>query len=384
MAQARSGSHLAALDGLRGVAAAVVVFHHWFNALAMPREVRRVLFEGVLAPFANGQGAVVVFFMLSGYVLANSLARGRGPIDWPVFYTKRVFRIHPPYVFALLFAWTASFYYVRDFGAERGLTHVMWQMAQVHLAPAELLAASLYPSGAGGQVSVGWTLRVEMIFSLLLPFLALAARWRHGIPLVAASLATFALDYAWNDLWYAVDFVAGVVLFQQRDVVGRVLRRTPRLLHAALPALGVGILCVPHLLGWSHAAGGILVAGWDRRDIFVMAPGAALLVACAVALPGFARVLARPPLRFLGRISFSLYLLHVPILNLLAPRIVSPQIAWSGFALLVALVAVVVPASIACHRWIELPSIALGNRVCRSWAARLGSPPLESHAADAA
>jgi peptidoglycan/LPS O-acetylase OafA/YrhL len=115
-----------------------------------------------------------------------------------------------------------------------------------------------------------------------------------------------------------------------------------------------------------------------------MAPGAALLVACAVALPGFARVLSRPPLRFLGRISFSLYLLHVPILNLLAPRIVSPQIPWSGFALLIALVAVVVPASIACHRWIELPSIALGNRVCRSWAARLGSPPLESHAADAA
>jgi peptidoglycan/LPS O-acetylase OafA/YrhL len=382
--QPRSGSHLAALDGLRGVAAVVVVIHHAFNALVMPRETRRVLFEGALAPFVNGQGAVVVFFMLSGYVLANSLARGRGPIDWPVFYTKRVFRIHPPYLFALLFAWTASFFYVRDFGAERGLTHVMWQMAQVHLAPRELFAASLFPGGAGGQLPVGWTLRVEMVFSLLLPVMIVAARWRRGIPLLAASLATFGLDYAWSDLWYAVDFSAGVVLFQQRDVVARALQRMPRALHVALPALGVGILCAPHLLGWSHAAGGILLAGWDRRDILVMAPGAALLVACAVALPGFARVLSRPSLRALGRISFSLYLLHVPILNVLAPRIVSPQVPWSSFALLVALVVVAVPASIACHRWIEVPSIEVGNRVCRFWAARLGSPPLESHAADTA
>ena len=135
MGRVRSGSHVAALDGLRGVAAAVVVLHHWFNALAMPREARRVLFEGVLAPFVNGQGAVVLFFVLSGTVLAASLARGRAPVDWPVFYAKRVFRIHPPYLFALLVAWVASFFYLREFGAERGLTHVMWQMAQVHLAP---------------------------------------------------------------------------------------------------------------------------------------------------------------------------------------------------------------------------------------------------------
>jgi peptidoglycan/LPS O-acetylase OafA/YrhL len=74
---------VAALDGLRGVAAAVVVLHHWFNALAMPREARRVLFEGVLAPFVNGQGAVVLFFVLSGTVLTASLARGRAPVALP-------------------------------------------------------------------------------------------------------------------------------------------------------------------------------------------------------------------------------------------------------------------------------------------------------------
>jgi peptidoglycan/LPS O-acetylase OafA/YrhL len=331
----------------------------------------------------NGQGAVQIFFVLSGYVLANSLARGRGPVDWPVFYTKRVFRIHPPYLFALLFAWGASFFYLRGFGADAGLTHVMWQMAQVHLTVPELLWASLFPGRAGGQLAVGWTLGVEMIFSLLLPLLALAARYGRGIPLVVGSLATLALPYAWSHLWYAVDFAVGIALFAQREHVGRVLRGAPRALRVALPALGLAILCAPHLLGWGHGAGGVLLAGWDRRDIFVMAPGAALLVACAVALPGFARALSVAPLRFLGRISFSVYLLHVPILNLLAPRIVSPGAPWSGITLALLLFAVVVPVSMACHRWIEVPSIALGNRVCRLWAARLGTPPLESHAADA-
>ena len=375
---------MVALDGLRGLAALIVVLHHWFNALAMPREARRTLFEGVLAPFVNGQGAVAVFFVLSGTVLGGSLARGRGPIDWPAFYTKRVFRIHPPYLFALLFAWGASFFYLRDFGAERGLTHLMWQLAQVHLTPRELLVASLFPGAANGQLAVGWTLRVEMIFSLLLPLLALAAAWWRGVPLLVLSLATLALDEEWTDLWYAVDFAAGLVLFRERDAVGRALRGAPRALRLALPAIGVAILCAPQLLGWSYAAGGTLVVGWDRRDVAVMALGAALLVACAASLPGFARFLSRPALRFLGRISFSLFLLHVPILSLLAPQIVSPGAPASWIALLAALLAVTVPASIACHRWIELPSIALGTRICRFWAARLGSLPLDSHAADAA
>lgn len=378
----RSGGHLAALDGVRGIAALVVLVHHWFNALAMSREARRPLFEGFAAPFVNGQGAVVVFFVLSGYVLAQSLARGRGPIDWPVFYTKRVFRIHPPYLFALLFAWFASFAYARDIDAGSGLAHVMWQMAQVHLTPGELGLYALFPGSAGGQLSVGGTLRVEMIFSLLLPLLALAARPAYGIPLVVASLATFALPYELRDLWYAIDFAAGIALFQQRDAIGRALHRVPRALRWSLPVLAVVILCLPHFLGWTYVAGGILIAGWDRRDIFVMAFGAALLVACAASLPGFARALSRPPLLFLGRISFSLYLLHVPILHLLAPRIVAPDRPGSAWLLLLALVAVVIPASVASHRWIELPAIALGNRVCRFWAARLGSPPLESHATE--
>jgi peptidoglycan/LPS O-acetylase OafA/YrhL len=344
---ARAGAHLGALDGLRGVAA-----------------------------------AVVVFLVLSGFVLSRSLARGRGAIDWPAFYTKRVFRIHPPYLFALLFAWCASFHYARDIDARNGLTHVMWQMAQVHLTPMELFHYALFAGGAGGQLSVGATLRVEMIFSLLRPLLALAARPGYGLPLVVASLATFALPDALRDLWYAIDFAAGIVLFQQRDAIGRALRGLPRALQWALPILAVAILCVPHAFGWRYAAGGILVAGWDRRDIFVMAFGAALLVACAVSLPGLARALSRPTLLFLGRISFSLYLLHVPILHLLAPRIVAPDRRGSGWLLLLALVAVAIPVSIASHRWIESPAIALGNRVCRVWAARLGSPPLESHATE--
>jgi peptidoglycan/LPS O-acetylase OafA/YrhL len=382
MAQAHSSSHQVALDGLRGAAAAVVIVYHCFNAVAMPRDVRRALFEGAFAPFLNGQGAVNVFFVLSGWALASSLARGRGVVDWPVFYTKRVFRIHPPYVFGLLFAWGASFFYVRDFGSERGLTHVMWQMAQVQLAPAELFVASLFPGTAGGQLAVGWTLRVEMIFSGLLPLLAVAARWRRGIPLVAASLATLALSYAYRDLWYAGDFAAGVVLFQERDAVRRALRRTPRALHVVWPALAMLILCAPNLLGWTLAGGGVLVTGFDPRDVLVMIPGAALLVASADALPGVERVMSHPVLVFLGRISFSLYLLHIPILNLLAPRIVEPGYPASGFALGLALIAVVVPAATAAHRWIELPSIALGNRVCRRLAARFGSRPIDSHAAE--
>lgn len=100
--------HLAALDGLRGIAATIVVIRHVFNAAAMPVETRIAILHSPLAVVLNGQGAVQLFFVLSGFVLAASLARGRGWVDLLQFYVKRVFRVHAPYVFGLVFAWVAS------------------------------------------------------------------------------------------------------------------------------------------------------------------------------------------------------------------------------------------------------------------------------------
>jgi peptidoglycan/LPS O-acetylase OafA/YrhL len=105
-------SRIEGLDGLRGLASLVVVLRHTSNAIAMPWDLRRALIEGPLALLLNSQGAVQLFFVLSGYVLARSLERNSGWVAVVGFCAKRILRIHPPYVLTVLAYWILSFFFV--------------------------------------------------------------------------------------------------------------------------------------------------------------------------------------------------------------------------------------------------------------------------------
>ena len=63
-----------ALDGLRGLAALIVVVRHTMNAIATPDGVQRAVLQSALAVVLNSEGAVQLFFVPSGYVLAASWA----------------------------------------------------------------------------------------------------------------------------------------------------------------------------------------------------------------------------------------------------------------------------------------------------------------------
>jgi peptidoglycan/LPS O-acetylase OafA/YrhL len=137
------------------------------------------LHESPAAIFMNGTGAVHVFFVLSGYCLVASAERGGQLLDLLQFYVRRFSRVHVPYVFGLLAAWLASFA-CHDAGPVPGLTPWLVSLRSVHLDSQQLLVSVLWPGPAGGQIAIGWTLRVEMIYSLLLPFMVVVARRSTG------------------------------------------------------------------------------------------------------------------------------------------------------------------------------------------------------------
>jgi len=120
--------------------------------------------------------------VLSGFVLAGSLTRNSHLAVLPQYYIRRLFRIHPPYVMAAVFAWCASFVYgpLRD-----GVGPLAVALAKIHLSFSKLLGFLIFPGSAGNQLPVGWTLEIEMIFSLLLPFMLLLARRTHWSLLIA-------------------------------------------------------------------------------------------------------------------------------------------------------------------------------------------------------
>lgn len=374
-----SGSHrIRALEGLRGLAAAIVVVRHTTNAIPMPEETRRRLLEGPWAPLLDAQAAVALFFVLSGFVLAGSLARGNSFVDQLQFWVKRIFRIHPPYVAALLATWLASFAYAVP--AAKFATGWLRLLAGIQLDAEGLLASLAYPGAAGGQLVVGWTLGIEMTWSLLLPvlfWLALRTHWALPLALAALPLAfggvpLFAL--------YGAHFALGLALFRERARVEAALSRLPVAATAALFVAALLSYSGPQLLGWHVPGLGILTTEVGHRaSIALRLPGTALLIALALAVPWWRAALELRPMLFLGRISYSLYLLHMGVL-ILATRWIVPSNAGRSALLVVVVLGASIAVSAAFYRAVERPAIRLGNRVCKALAGRRGREALESAA----
>jgi peptidoglycan/LPS O-acetylase OafA/YrhL len=92
-----------------GVAALVVVAFHVSDLVAWDPAVLRIVGVTPLGVLVNGPAAVHVFFVLSGFVLSHSLLRAPGVAGTLRYFVRRVFRIHPPYMAAVLFAWALTF-----------------------------------------------------------------------------------------------------------------------------------------------------------------------------------------------------------------------------------------------------------------------------------
>jgi peptidoglycan/LPS O-acetylase OafA/YrhL len=365
-------AHEPALDGLRGLAALIVVFRHVFNASAIPADWRLALAQSPCAVLLNGQGAVQLFFVLSGFVLTGSLARGGERPPWPQFAIRRVFRIHPPYMLAVLLALVPACLP----SATSGPT--LHRAAPALPGAAALAGWLAFPGQAGGFLPVGWTLTVELVISFVLPLFVLAAGIGRGEALLFACLALlFGVDL--DVARYALDFALGVVAYRERDAIAARLARLGAVGRGVGVALGLALWCVP-LLVWPRIVEGRLIDGWRPHEIVVMAAGAVVLVVCAVEVPVLRRVLSARPCQFLGRTSYASYLLHWTILTLLAPRLVDGT--GRGNAVFFAVVVVATTLlSIPFHDFVERPSIAFGNRVCRALADRLGTRAIASRVA---
>ncbi len=346
---------LETLDSLRGLAAVAVVASHllhvrpafgtrpWHGPL-LPWEW--ALKATPLAVLVDGHAAVLVFFVLSGLVLAGPLLAPARP-PYGAFALKRFLRLYPPYAAALLGAAALQAWF--GAGAPHGPS--AW-LATSWTDRFSAGAVADYALMLGNRLALDnpvWSLDVEMRISLLLPLLLLPVRrWRPAAPLLAAGLLASgavlrpwgAPPVIWSSLLYAGMFLLGTALAGQ---VGRL-----RAVRPGWPALVM-------LAG----AWAVLFLVWREA---LEAVGAAMLVAAVLMRGPPAALCETAAARFLGRISFSLYLVHVPVLMAV--------LAVLGTTPFWRVVVVFVPVSLAVawafHRIIEIPSHALSRR----WSGR--------------
>lgn len=323
-----------ALDGLRAVAALMVVFFH---------------FGGDRWAWLSGWAGVHVFFVLSGYLITTLLLREQdrgGRISFRNFYLRRFFRIVPVYVVTL--AAVVAVFGLRGQYTSSGLRGAM---------PYYLTFFNDFAEHTVFVVS--WSLGIEQKFYLLWPVLAFAAAWRFGARLavtVATTVAVLCLFPLTGANWpvhYLVMLTGAllaVVLHHPRGFA--LLRPLTHPVPATVVAMAlVGLqLAVRPLVGWAGSEVPV-IAGYGV--LFALGLPALLGTGPAVWL------LSRRPLTAIGDRSYSLYLLQ-PLAGLVASGLV-PDPGGTRHAALVALVAL--GMADLMYRWVEQPMIALGRRL---------------------
>ncbi|GER91463.1 hypothetical protein KDW_56250 [Dictyobacter vulcani] len=419
--------NIRALDGVRALACLGVVSFH-LNLWSYIGHIWVPALDNTGAMVSSlgliGESGVLLFFVLSGFLLFLPYARAMlfGG-DWPSlrrFYIRRVFRILPAYyvtLFLLLLYWSPE--YLLPANRDKLWLFLTFRMD----LPATY--QQLNPPF--------WTLAIEFQFYLLLPLLAWVMRWlvRWGslhfrvLKLTFCLLVLFAWGMAtryWgfkmadsNQLDFLIahsvadglrPFIFGTVgKFFESFAIGMLvcmvyvycqqaptIWKTRRVLARLAPfsfVLGLTLLCVVNL--WHY----YVIYMFTRslhfldpyqeflqayRDIFMQVGFSLSYGFCLFAILHGPRWLQRPfewsPLRWLGFISFSLYMWHdtfvLYFLTTILPRF--QVMNWSGPAkysvYVLWLCVTAVPLSVIFYRRIELPGIRLGEKLCQlkfSW-----------------
>ena len=388
---------LAWLDLLRGVAALVVALHH-ATYYFTPR-----LRAEMVDWFDPGLYGILVFFLVSGYIVPASLER-HGRVR--AFWISRLTRIHPLLTVACAAMLVPFLLGIRDLRA--GLS--TYEPVTAVLAHATMLQDVL---GVPNAINVLWTLSYEMLFYLLIvAFFVTGVHRRSGpiaVVLVAAAvlaggLLPMAALTRTAGVWQVVTLTALVmaaaigcamsargVLRTAGAVAGGVLALVLVLVNGRIgPWEGLVILAVMFTgtalyraehgqIGGRAAAlwaglvlTGAIVAGvWHaevgmspaQADAFQVYWVGSVLLAGLTFAAGWALRHRRMPawLTALGTISFSLYLLH-PVLLMLCDQFVGMPDHDDALRLGVFLV-VLVAVSFLTHRYVELPFQRLGRRL---------------------
>jgi len=347
-----TGGRVQSIDGLRGVAALLVVLFHLHEAIS------RSASGWLWAPFdwvaRNGFLGVDIFFVISGYVIALSVNKGdASPSYFGRFIIRRSIRLDPPYWLAILL--------------ELALLHVtlrLFPAVTVSLpSTPQLLSHLVYAQellGHGSVIPIFWTLCYEIQFyaffvGLVVVQASLPSALRRPSLTALICAALFILSL-WTRYWPPAGLPHGLAI--------------DRWYQFFVGALTYRAVSAPGRLG-------ALVAAWVAVAVAVVAAGAPVIQFLAIAVSVLlvvasrdlwvGRVLAARPLRYLGIISYSLYLYHSSVgwrfVSLVQQRVPGP---WSApLALGVYLVGILGTIAFSAALWwlIERPCIRLSQRI---------------------
>jgi len=377
------------LDSLRGLAAISVLMGHCLGVLLymgntsyVPHMLLLNLLKFTPATIIeDGASGVILFFVLSGFVLSIPYHNSNN-MSYKPFIIRRIFRLYAPYVITLSIA-----IIIRSVISYRIHPDLSTWLNDQWRSPVTLglilnhLAFVLdYTFGGGGYDiaafdSVIWSLVQEMRISLIFPLLALLVlrmNWKtslgfaivcsviyyvlnyiglnHKEPSLIAHITSLLSTFEWIPM-----FVVGALLARHWNTIVRFINKRPVSIKIFMATLG--LLCYTEPT-WMPQNVNLLQIN-IVHDWFVLF-GSTLFILLSLSSKLLSKILHLKPILYIGKISYSLYLYHLVIL------IGMMQLFYGeiplGIIWLITLALSLVVGSLS-YTYIELPSIRVGKRI---------------------
>jgi len=346
---------LSELDALRGIAALSVVLWHFFCATYTLPAVR------VIYWVSRGDGAVVLFFILSGFVLSLPFQRGQPP-TYLAFAIRRVCRIYLPYlagiglsILVITFVATSK---IPELGAWFNMACGVpfnGRIALEHL----FLIGNIHSNTYNNAI---WSLIQEMRLSLVFPLLFWIVSRNKVVTnlvicVVLSGISELSTRLHLEDsngyqsgyfftLHIASLFIVGILLAQYRDTLVRGYRRIPTAVKVLVLLIAMGVYRIsmespiPFLRDYGSAC------------------GAVVFIVSALGSGRISTILRKPLFTFLGNVSYAMYLNHLTVIYFVLSLCYPVLPLWP---LCLAVVATTLLISWPFWRYIERPSISLGR-----------------------
>jgi len=359
------------VDGVRGLGALVVVFHHfsWAFLPAMVGgdfalahlRVEKLVYDSPLYLMIAGGFAVCMFFVLSGFALSYKFFQTQRHEEVTSGAVRRYFRLAPVVVTAVmlscgLLALGLYFNNQAYVASASPWLKASWQGSASFIDALKFgLYGVFFGNSHGAEVSrydnVLWTMQVEffgsfMVFAFLAIFGRQPRRWIAYIVALFLLRNTYYLGFA-----FGVALCDWYVMMQQRE-------RLPE----------------SKILGYPLLIGGLATGCLALAQPRIWLLGAAGALAGVVLLPSAQRLLGRRPVRYLGRVSFSLYVVHLLILASLGcwlfvhlQRHLTYGVAVAATGLVC--LPLIFLAAEGLTRWVDAPAIKYSGVLYRRWFA---------------
>lgn len=353
-------SNIEAIDSLRGIAALMVFAYH-FSVVTNPLPA---VPEWLLPLTLTASSGVTLFFIISSFTLCLSMGvrRSGENLATTSYYIRRYFRVAP-----LFYFWILIILAIDWIGYNK--THSAGDIAK-----SASFMLNFYPGDVAGFVPNSWTLGVEFIFYLIFPLVIKVAR---NLLLISAILiASIIISCLWHAIllngmpdlklaeeFYWMSFIHNLPSFIIGVFIYNIYQRG---YFAVLEKHRVGHLLVIlwALVYFSSAYGLVSIGSIDK--VFAGAILHGLLVLGL--LINMNRLMVNKATGFMGIMSYSLYLLHVPVIKLISPYLESiysildsPTSGYffAGFTTLMFCTAF----SSLTYKYIEKPGICFGARL---------------------